>query len=52
MLVLCLQALEYQVQQGLAGASKRPLWLAPARIGHTHHGPELHANCAVLKMLQ
>uniref|UniRef100_A0A7S3QTQ5 DNA topoisomerase 6 subunit B n=1 Tax=Dunaliella tertiolecta TaxID=3047 RepID=A0A7S3QTQ5_DUNTE len=45
-------ALEYQVQQGLAGASKRSLWLAPAHAGQAQHGPELHANCAVLKLLQ
>jgi len=46
------QALEYQVQQGLAGASKRALWLAPADPTHTQHGPEMHANCAVVKLLQ
>ncbi|GLC57111.1 DNA topoisomerase 6 subunit B [Pleodorina starrii] len=44
-------ALEYQVQQGLAaGVAKEPIYLMPLSGRHSH-GPELHANTVVLKLL-
>ncbi|GFR50834.1 hypothetical protein Agub_g13107 [Astrephomene gubernaculifera] len=44
-------ALEYQVQQGLAaGVAKEPLYLMPLSARHSH-GPELHANTCVVKLL-
>ncbi|GFH15783.1 dihydrolipoamide dehydrogenase plastid [Haematococcus lacustris] len=46
-------ALEYQVQQGLQGARKEQIWLAPALPGPggQQHGPELYACAAALKLL-
>ncbi|KAL6764853.1 topoisomerase VI B subunit, transducer-domain-containing protein [Haematococcus lacustris] len=46
-------ALEYQVQQGLQGARKEQIWLAPAvpGPGGQQHGPELYACAAALKLL-
>ncbi|GIL73715.1 hypothetical protein Vretimale_5397 [Volvox reticuliferus] len=44
-------ALEYQVQQGLAaGVAKEPLYLVPLSGRHSH-GPELHANTVVVKLM-
>ncbi|KAG2493640.1 hypothetical protein HYH03_008157 [Edaphochlamys debaryana] len=44
-------ALEYQVQQGLAaGIAKEPLYLMPLSSRHSH-GPELHANTCVVRLL-
>jgi DNA topoisomerase-6 subunit B len=43
-------ALEYQVAQGLAGGARTEAHLAPAGARHAH-GPELHAECAVLRLL-
>jgi hypothetical protein len=44
-------ALEFQVAQGLAGgAAKQQLWLAPL-TERTHHGPELHTNACVVRLL-
>lgn len=45
------QALEYQMQQGVAEAARHDLYLAP--LGSQHqYGPELHSNVCVLKLLQ
>eukprot|EP00955_Chlamydomonas_euryale_P096969 365043-Chlamydomonas_euryale.AAC.26 len=44
-------ALEYQVQQGIAGAARDDVLIAPQAPLHTY-GPELHANVAVLRLLQ
>lgn len=47
-----MQALEYQVAQGLAGgAAKQSVWLCPAGTGSVAHGPELHGTSAVIKLL-
>jgi hypothetical protein len=45
------QALEYQVQQGMAGADKQSLYLMPLTPRHVH-GPELHATSCVLRLIQ
>ncbi|KAG1652179.1 hypothetical protein FOA52_004801 [Chlamydomonas sp. UWO 241] len=44
-------ALEYQVQQGIAGAVKDDLMLVPSGPRHAF-GPELHASACVLRLLQ
>ncbi len=50
--VFVLQALEYQVQQGIAsGASKEELLLMPLTSKHVY-GPELHSKVVVIKLLQ
>lgn len=46
-----LQALEYQMQQGVAEAARHDLYLAPLSAQH-EYGPELHSNVCVLKLLQ
>ena len=46
-----LQALEYQVAQGLAGGAAEPLHLVPLNpLRHTH-SEELHAHVAVVRLL-
>lgn len=44
-------AIEYQVQQGLAGGNRETLYLTPL-AGHFEHGPELHSQVAVVRLLQ
>ena len=46
-----LQALEYQVQQGIVGAAKEDMLLMPQTPKHSY-GPELHTPVAVLKLLK
>ena len=47
----CLQALEYQMQQGVADAARQDLYLMPLAAQH-EYGPELHSTVCVLKLLQ
>ena len=47
----CVQALEYQMQQGVADAARQDLYLMPLAAQH-EYGPELHSNVCVLKLLQ
>ena len=47
----CLQALEYQMQQGVADAARQDLYLMPFAAQH-EYGAELHSNVCVLKLLQ
>lgn len=50
--LLCMwQALEYQMQQGVAEAARHDLYIAPLSAQH-EYGPELHSNVCVLKLLQ
>ena len=46
-----LQALEYQMQQGIADAARTEAFLMPLSVRHAH-GAELHADAAVLRLLQ
>ena len=46
-----MQALEYQMQQGVAEAARQDLYLVPLAAQH-EYGPELHSNVCVLKLLQ
>ena len=46
-----MQALEYQMQQGVAEAARQDLYLMPLAAQH-EYGPELHSNVCVLKLLQ
>eukprot|EP00877_Chromochloris_zofingiensis_P003200 jgi/Chrzof1/12881/Cz07g10220.t1 len=43
-------ALEYQVQQGMAGAVKQAVFLMPQTAKHSY-GPELHSCTCVVKLL-
>lgn len=47
----CSQALEYQMQQGVADAARQDLYLMPLAAQH-EYGAELHSNFCVLKLLQ
>ena len=47
----CMQALEYQMQQGVADAARQDLYLMPLAAQH-EYDPELHSNVCVLKLLQ
>jgi len=47
----CVQALEYQMQQGVAEAARQDLYLMPLGAQH-EYGAELHSNVCVLKLLQ
>lgn len=47
----CLQALEYQMQQGVADAARQDLYVMPLAAQH-EYGAELHSNVCVLKLLQ
>jgi hypothetical protein len=44
------QALEYQMQQGIAEGTRQDAVLMPLSARH-QHGPELHANVCVLRLL-
>lgn len=46
-----MQALEYQMQQGVAEAARQDLYLMPLGAQH-EYGAELHSNICVLKLLQ
>jgi hypothetical protein len=46
-----MQALEYQMQQGVAEAARQDLYLMPLGAQH-EYGAELHSNVCVLKLLQ
>ena len=46
-----MQALEYQMQQGIAEAARQDVCLMPLGAQH-EYGPELHSNVCVLKLLQ
>jgi hypothetical protein len=48
---LVMQALEYQMQQGVAEAARQDLYLMPLGAQH-EYGAELHSNVCVLKLLQ
>ena len=50
-LYVLIQALEYQVQQGIVGGAKEELLLMPLMPRHVM-GPELHSNVAVLRLMQ
>ena len=45
------QALEYQMQQGMAEATRMDAYLAPALPSGGCTGPELHAEACVLRLL-
>lgn len=47
----CLQALEYQMQQGLADGARENLFLMPQSAQH-EYGPPLHANVCVVRLLE
>ena len=46
-----IQALEYQMQQGLADAARENLFLMPQSAQH-EYGPPLHANVCVVRLLE
>ena len=46
-----MQALEYQMQQGVAEAARQDVYLMPLGAQH-EYGAELHSNVCVLKLLQ
>ena len=45
------QALEYQMQQGLADAARQDLYVVPLAAQHEYGAP-LHAMTCILKLLQ
>ena len=46
-----MQALEYQMQQGIAEGTRVDAFLAPASARHSY-GPELHAEACVVRLLR
>lgn len=44
------QALEYQVQQGLADGARQPIFLMPPTAQH-EYGQPLQANACVIRLL-
>ncbi len=46
-----LQALEYQMQQGMAEGAKQQVFLMPRSAAHTY-GPPLQSACCLLRLLQ
>ena len=44
------QALEYQMQQGIADGTRHDYFLMPASAQH-EYGAELHTECCVIKLL-
>jgi hypothetical protein len=46
-----MQALEYQMQQGLADAARQDLYVVPLAAQH-EFGAALHATTCILKLLQ
>ena len=46
-----MQALEYQMQQGIAAAARVDAFLAPASARHAY-GPEMHAEACVVRVLR
>lgn len=46
-----MQALEYQMQQGVAEAARQDLYLMPLGAQHKYSA-DLHSNVCVLKLLQ
>ncbi len=47
----CLQALQYQMELGIAAGMRVDAHLMPLSARHSY-GPELHANVCVIKMLE
>ena len=47
----CVQALEYQMQQGVAEGVRAGIYLMPLGAQH-EYGPELKAGVCMLKLLQ
>ena len=45
-----LQALEYQMQQGIADGTRHDFYLVPASAQH-EYGAELHSECCAIKLL-
>ena len=50
MSVRALQALEYQMQQGLAGAARDNVYIMPLGAQHSY-GPRYQANACCVKLL-
>ena len=48
--VLVLQALEYQMQQGMAEGRQQAVFLMPRSAAHTY-GPPLQSTCCLLRLL-
>ena len=47
---LMLQALEYQMQQGMAEGRQQAVFLMPRSAAHTY-GPPLQSTCCLLRLL-
>ena len=45
------QALEYQMQQGLADGARQDVFLMPRGVQH-EYGPPLHANVCIVQLLE
>ena len=45
-----LQALEYQMQQGMAEGRQQAVFLMPRSAAHTY-GPPLQSTCCLLRLL-
>ena len=46
-----MQALEYQMQQGLADGARQDVFLMPQAAQH-EYGPPLHANVCIVRLLE
>ena len=46
-----MQALEYQMQQGMAEGAKQQVFLMPRSAAHSY-GPPLQSACCLLRLLQ
>ena len=48
--IQCVQALEYQMQQGMAEGGKQPVFIMPRTAAHTY-GPPLQSACCLIRLL-
>ena len=49
-MIQCAQALEYQMQQGMAEGGKQPVFIMPRTAAHTY-GPPLQSACCLIRLL-